>query len=170
MTPKNIQWDGHKVFFGQKYAKVAILWGKKKSLKLTCWLLKFGSFLLSMIKSPPTSQNWKEKKEKKNPCFNHLNNATQYAVVEPFYKSKQTEKQGAHRKMTSVVSCLLLFFHNQPSRLFYILYFWITGYQYNWLKNWPTNYQIIQLFLGNNCWLCIRVSSQIPLRTIGYIA
>jgi hypothetical protein len=64
----------------------------------------------------------------------------------------------------------LLFFHNQPSRLFYILYFWITGYQYNWLKNWPTNYQIIQLFLGNNCWLCIRVSSQIPLRTIGYIA
>jgi hypothetical protein len=53
----------------------------------------------------------KRKERKKNPYFNHLNNATQYAVVEPLYRSKQTEKQGAHSKMTSVVSWLLFFFH-----------------------------------------------------------
>jgi hypothetical protein len=73
----------------------------------------------------------KLKKERKNHASNHLNIATQYVVVEPLYRSKWTEKQEAHSKMTSVVSWLLLFFQNQLSRLFYILYFWITGYQYN---------------------------------------
>ncbi len=91
--------------------------------------------------------------------------------VEPLYRSKQTEKQEAHSKMTSVVSWLLLFFSITSQVRYFMLY--IVGSQgINIIneENRPTNYQIIQLFLGNNCWLCIRVSSQIPLRTIGYIA
>jgi hypothetical protein len=53
-----------KYFLGRNMPKLPYFEGKK-SLKLTYWLLKFGSFLLQMIRNPPTSPNWKEKRKRK---------------------------------------------------------------------------------------------------------
>jgi hypothetical protein len=60
----------------------------KKGLKLPYWLRKLGSFLsfLLWIRSPPKKK--RKRKKRKDHASNHLNIATQYAVVEPFYRSK----------------------------------------------------------------------------------
>jgi len=69
-----------KYFLGRNMPKLPYFEGKK-SLKLTYWLLKFGSFLLQMIRIHLLHQIEK-KKEKEKPLFSPLNIATQNVVVE----------------------------------------------------------------------------------------
>ncbi len=108
---------------------------RKKGLKLLYWLLKFGSFLsfLLWIISPPNSQNWKKKEDKTMLLTTEILQHNMQ-LLSPFTGLNRQKNKKLILKSPVLLAGYCFFFQNQLSRLFYILYFWITGYQYNWLK------------------------------------